>query len=417
MRDTNIRVPIAAEYLDMACRCCGERKVRLVIDLGDQPEANRLVRPDTPRGSEPSYPLRFGYCENCTMMQIDHTIPRDLMYQGNVYVSGTSKTLPAHFAATTDRLIAEYGIKRSDLVVDIGSNDGTWVKCWDGKADAYGVEPDERIAMMAEDDGVRTFNDYFDLQLARDIAITGKAKCITSNGSFFHMEDLHGACEGVRELLRDDGVFIVQALSGLDMLWDTAFDQILHEHLLYYTVNSFRDLMYRHGMDVFDVRHLSIQGGSIEYHVRKIGHRQGTSSELNYGAVGFDDCREFSERVLRLRDELLSTLTAYRKAGKSVWAYGAPGKATTLFNSFGIGPDLVQCAVEKNPLKFGLQIPGCRIPIIPEGGAHPDAYLVTAWNFLDEFIEKERDYLLSGGEFIVPVPKVRIIGRKEALAA
>lgn len=411
MRESFIRVPAGEEYLPMRCRCCDAERVRLVIDLGEQPLCNRLLRPETPAGAEPVYPLRLGYCENCTMMQIDHTIPRDDMYRDYVYVSGTTDTLRRHFAETTERLAVAYSVQRDDLVVDIGSNDGTWLQTWRGRADALGVEPATKIAEKANLDGLATYNAYFDAEAAAFIKRErGAAKLITSAGSFFHMEDLHGACEGVRELLADDGVFVCQAISGDAMIGGNAFDQVLHEHLLYYTLQSFAVLMERHGLMVFDLKRHPIHGGTLEYHVCKMRAR-GTAHSGALPMI-FPDCEAFAQRILKLRADLLRVLHEYRAAGKSVWAYGAPGKGATLLNSFGIGPDLVQCAIEKNPLKHGLLIPGCRIPIIPEGGPHPDAYLVLAWNFLPEFMAKEAGFLNSGGEFIVPVPEVTVIGRQ-----
>lgn len=414
--ETRMYVPNKREMLDVACRCCGETTVRLVIDLGDQPQANRLVRPETPAGAEPTYPLRLGCCETCTLLQIDHTIPRDDVFRDYVYVSGTTETLAKHFQETTDRLRETYGVDASNLVVDIGSNDGTWLKTWGKWQRVCGVEPAHDIAAAANDDGVRTLNQYFDLDTALNIRKTyGAAKLITSAGSFFHMEDLHGACEGVRELLADAGVFVCQAISANDMINGNAFDQVLHEHLCYYSVVSFYELMRRHGMVVFHVEHHPIHGGTNEYHVCREGQRNPDNTVFRpHLGASWMDCEAFARRVLGLREHLMRVLEAYKQIGRTVWAYGAPGKGGTLLNSFGIGRDLIPYAVEKNPRKFGLSIPGCRIPIIPEnvvraseGG--PDAYLVLAWNFLDEFIAKERDWLEAGGEFIVPVPEVRII--------
>jgi hypothetical protein len=430
--ESRIRVPASRELLPMRCRCCNAETVRLVIDLGDQPLCNRLVKPGAPAGSEPVYPLRLGYCESCTLMQIDHTIPRDDMFRDYVYVSGTTDTLRRHFAETTERLAETYSITPDDLVVDIGSNDGTWLRQWKERNPItafgnygelrrpqrmLGVEPATEIAMAAFDSGIPTINNYFDLDTATAIwRQNGPAKLITSAGSFFHMEDLHGACEGVKRLLADDGVFVVQAISGADMIFKNAFDQILHEHLCYYTPESFSALMELHGLELFDFRWLPIHGGTVEYHVAHAGKRslQAAASKRG-GPLPIAECEAFAHRVLKMRDELLAVLSLYRRNGKSVWAYGAPGKGATLLNSFGIGCDLVQCAVEKNPLKFGLDIPGCRIPILAERTHHvppyrPDAYLVLAWNFLDEFLVKERAYLEAGGEFIVPVPNVCVIG-------
>lgn len=409
MSETRMRAPNGHEYLPMRCRCCDAESVLLVLDLGDQPLCNRLVKPETPIGAEPVYPLRLGYCESCTLLQIDHTIPRDDMFREYVYVSGTTQTLADHFAATTRTLRAIYGIRSEDLVVDIGSNDGTWLKTWGEKQRAVGVEPATDIAKMARNSGIDTMNRYFDLRTAEFIlANRGPAKLITSAGSFFHMEDLHGACEGIRTLLDDDGVFVCQAISANDMIRGNAFDQVLHEHLCSYTPISFGKLMRLHGLELDRPVHLSIHGGTWEYHVRKVS-RTPLEHGMEFSAISFAECRAFAARVLALREDVLVTLHAYKAAGKRVWAYGAPGKGGTLLNSFGIGPDLVECATEKNPLKFGLSIPGCRVPIVPEDSGRPDAYLVLAWNFLDEFLVKERDWLDAGGEFIVPVPRVRII--------
>lgn len=406
-----IRVPEERELLDMGCRSCGNHHVRLVIDLGDQPLCNRLVKP----GAEdpPKYPLRLGYCETCTLLQIDATIPRDDMFKDYVYVSGTTDTLRKHFVETTERL-KSYLTDPGQLVVDIGSNDGTWLEQWNGWARRIGVDPATKQFAMMMNKGIDGFCGYFDLELAKHIRHRcGPAQIITSNGSFFHMEDLHGACEGVKHLLADDGVFVCGAISAPDMIRGNAFDQVLHEHLCYYDVSSFSRLMLMHGMHVSDVHHHSIHGGTNEYHVRK-GIAPLAEPLNSTPVISYDDCQAFAHRVLKVQRDLLGVLKEYRARDMSVVAYGAPGKGGTLLNSFGIGPDLVPYAVEKNELKFGLEIPGCRLPIKNERETlHPDAYLVLAWNFLDEFLVKEREYLKAGGEFIVPVPEVRIITRED----
>ena len=401
-----LRVPEERELLDMGCRSCGGHHVRLVIDLGDQPLANRLVKP----GAEdpPFYPLRLGYCEDCTLLQIDHTIPRDDMFRDYVYVSGTTDTLKRHFAETTERLSA-YLSDPGDLVVDIGSNDGTWLETWKGKCRRQGVDPAYTQFKMMLDKGIDGICAYFDLSTARALrSMCGPAKLITSAGSFFHMEDLHGAVEGVKHLLADDGVFVCQAISGDDMIEGNAFDQVLHEHLCFYTPTSFGHLMRLHGLYLFKTVHHPIHGGTNEYHVRKATSE--TEVAIHFPTTNTYYCQQFARRVLNIQRDLVGVLKEYRALDKLVFAYGAPGKGGTLLNSFGIGRDLIQYAVEKNPLKYGLEIPGCRVPIGDERSPlRPPAYLVLAWNFLDEFLVKEREYLKAGGEFIVPVPEVRII--------
>ncbi len=405
--------------LDMACRCCGGRHVELVLNLGDQPHCNRLVRPDLPAGTEPAYPLRVGFCRDCTMVQIDHTIPKESMFSDYPYVSGTTKTLPEHFRTTSARIAAAYGLGPQDLVVDIGSNDGTWLKQYAPYGcRVLGVEAAANVARIAQDAGIPTWNRFFNEDCARDIlAEHGPAKIVTAAGVFFHLEELHSVVRGIAALLAPDGVFVVQAIYLGGMVENTAFDQVYHEHLCYYTLKSLSALLERHGLEVFEADLVPIHGGTIEAHVARKGTRpvgdsvrrlQAAESAKRLGEI--ETYRDFAARVLTLRDRLRALLSAYRTHGKSVWAYGAPAKGATLLNSFSIGPELVQKAVEKNPLKIGLAIPGMRIPIEDEAGQRPDAYLVLAWNFIDEFVRKEQDWLASGGAFIVPIPEVKVIG-------
>lgn len=416
-------VPPPGVKLDMACRCCGGRDVELVIDLGDQPHCNRLVRPDLAPGMEPHYPLRVGFCRDCTMVQIDHTIPKESMFSDYPYVSGTTKTLPAHFLATSRRIAATHGVKPGDLVVDIGSNDGTWLKQWAfSGARVLGVEAAANVAKLAQDAGVPTWNRFFNAACCADILKAhGPARIVTAAGVFFHLEELHSVVEGIAALLDSDGVFVVQAIYLGGMVENTAFDQVYHEHLCYYTLRSLSALLERHGLEVFEATLLDIHGGSIEAHVcrtgtRPVGDSVGAmrAAEAGKGLGGIETYRDFAARVLDLRTRLVAMLEGYRNSGKSVWAYGAPAKGATLLNSFGIGPDLVQKAVEKNPMKVGLAIPGMRIPIEAEEGGRPDAYLVLAWNFIEEFLVKEKAYLAGGGELIVPIPKVKTYGKADA---
>jgi 2-polyprenyl-3-methyl-5-hydroxy-6-metoxy-1,4-benzoquinol methylase len=415
--------PAPGVMLDMACRCCGARKVELVIDLGDQPHCNRLVRPDLPAGAEHRYPLRVGFCRDCTMVQIDHTIPKESMFTDYPYVSGTTTTLPAHFLEASKRIAAAHGVKAGDLVVDIGSNDGTWLKQWAfSGARVLGVEAAGNVAKLAQDAGVPTWHRFFNAECCADIRREfGPAKIITAAGVFFHLEELHSVVEGIVQLLADDGVFVVQAIYLGGMVENTAFDQVYHEHLCYYTLKSLSALLEPHGLEVFSANLVEIHGGSIEAHVARKGSRPVQDSvrtmqaeETRKGFGEIETYRNFADNVVDLRRRLVALLEGYKADGKSVWAYGAPAKGATLLNSFGIGPDLVQKAVEKNPLKIGLAIPGVRIPIEAEDGARPDAYLVLAWNFINEFLVKEKAYLAGGGEMVVPIPKVRAYGKADA---
>ena len=245
---------------------------------------------------------------------------------------------------------------------------------------------------------------------------------MTAAGVFFHLEELHSVCRGIKTILAQDGVFCVQAIYLGGMIENTAFDQVYHEHLCYYTLKSMQALLAPHGLEVFKVSVVPIHGGTLEAHVghpgvheidASIADMAQTEAVRGYGRL--ETYQRFAERVWTLRDELIAALERFRSEDKRVYSYGAPAKGATLLNSFGIDTRYVQLAAEKSALKFDHLIPGVRIPIKDEAAlTPPDVYLVLAWNFLDEFLEKERAFLQNGGCFLVPVPYVRVIAAEGA---
>lgn len=405
----------------VTCRVCGRENVEAVLDLGPQPHCNSLLKPEALTEREPTYPLRLGFCHHCTTVQIDHTVPKETMFSDYLYVSGTTRTLREHFRHSAERLARRLGLGDGHLVVDIGSNDGTWLKYFrDLGLDVLGVEPARNLATVAESEGITTLDRFFAADVARDIlAQRGAPKLVTAAGVFFHLEELHSATEGVAEFCRRGAVFCVQAIYLAEMLRRHEFDNIYHEHLTYWTLTSIEHLFERHGLDVFAADVVPIHGGSLELLVVERGTRTVEDSVAQLrereraDRLGDPDTyRAFAQRVFCIGDRLLEILRDYAAAGKTVYAFGAPAKGATLLNSFRVSTDLVQCAVEKNTLKVGRYIPGARIPIVEEGSVpEPDAYLVLPWNFLDEFLEKKRDYIMSGGAFIVPIPEPMVIDR------
>lgn len=401
-----------------ACRGCGSDLVRTFLDLGNQPHCNRLVRPEHADRPEARYPLRVGFCIDCTLVQIDYTIPKESMFADYPYVSGTTRTLVEHFRESATRLIDTYSLTADDLVVDIGSNDGTWLRQYQSRGiRVLGVDPAANVVEIARAAGVPTLQRFFDEAVAAEIVAThGHARMVTAAGVFFHLEELHGVIRGIRHLLADDGTLVVQAIYLGGMIDNIAFDQVYHEHLVYYTLRSLENLLARHDLEVVDARILPIHGGTLEAHVVRRGTRPPATSvqamrarEARQGYGEFETYAAFAGRVWDLGRRLVALLEAYRDAGRIVHAFGAPAKGATLLNSFGIGPRLLPAATERNPMKVGRLMPGSHVPIIAEGGPAPDAFLVLAWNFIDEFVAREHGYLDGGGEFIVPIPELRVI--------
>ena len=401
------------------CRVCRGERLEQFLDLGDQPHCNSLLSPAELGRPEPVYPLRVWFCHDCTTVQIDHTVPKEVMFADYLYVSGTTETLRRHFRDSAARLAARLALQAGDLVVDIGSNDGTWLESFrDLGLRAVGVEPAANLAAAANARGLDTLNRFFDADAARAIlASRGAPKLVTAAGVFFHLEKLHGATEGVRLLLEGGATFCVQAIYLGEMLRRCEFDNIYHEHLTYWTVRSISELFARYGLEVYAADLLPIHGGSLELLVGRRGdHTIGASvgrllaEEHERGLGTPAPYHHFAEQVGRLRAGLMAILDDCRARGKIVHAFGAPAKGATLLNSFGIDRDRVPLAVERNPLKIGTAIPGARIPIVDEATAPlPDAYLILPWNFLPEFLRRKREFILGGGAFIVPVPEPVVI--------
>jgi hypothetical protein len=260
--------------------------------------------------------------------------------------------------------------------------------------------------------------------IGRDVAAqvvktTGPAAVITAAGVFFHVDDLYDCMEGVRQLMADDGVFVAQEMYLLDIIETTAFDNIYHEHPCYYSLKPLMELFEKFDMEIVDVEHSQIYGGSFIVYVQKRGVSIPSKSfelllalEESHRLYTFDTFCQFAENVVSIRDRLLDLLRDFKAAGKRLAAYGASARGNTLLNYCQIGPDLLEYAAEKDPLKVGLYTPGMHIPVLSEAIAQqhqPDYYLLLAWNLLDELLAKEHPFRRQGGKFILPIPEPCIL--------
>lgn len=395
-------------------------RVTPFLDLGAHPHCNTFERKESLHTPLPRAPLVMARCADCHLVQLETTFSKDVMFGEHPYVSGTTRTLVEHFRTQAQRLIKELGLTRDDLVVDIGSNDGTFLKGYEGRVRVLGVEAAKNIAKIANDAGIATLNDFFTSRTARDIrARYGPASVISAAGVFFHLEELHDVTEGIRALLADDGTFFIQAMYLLDVVEKNAFDAFYHEHLMLYHLHPLATLLERHGLQVYHVERHPIHAGSILVRACHAGRRPADETvaavlreEVDRGLNDATTYRRFAESAAAIRSQLRDMLGSLRAEGRRVALYGAGARGNTVLNYCGITPELVEYAVEKNPLKVGLYTPGTRIPIVSEARARenpPDCYLVLAWNFLDEFLAKETDFRARGGKFIVPFPQPHVV--------
>ena len=395
----------------MECRVCDGTDLVPAVDLGLQPWANHFLRPEEV-GREPVYPLRVLYCQGCATAQLDYTVPKETMFGDHTYLSGVTRSLSEHFRAVAEEVDRRFrGGRPRPAVLDIGSNDGTQLKHFQALGyDVLGVEASHTTAAIAQAAGVETVNEFFNLDLARRLGRSFDV--INAAGVFFHLEELHSVTEGIREALAPGGVFVVQFLYMRRILENLAFDQIYHEHLLYYTLRTIERLLNRHGLGMFDAYVSPIHGGSV---IGFVTHRERARPSDRLEALRHEEAlagsnelasyRRFAERILRMRDENLAYLDRTKAAGKRVFGFGAPVKGNTLLNYFGVDTRYLDCLVEKNALRRGLVSPGQHIPIVLEDElpAPPDVYYVLAWNFKREILANNRALLERGVEFYFPV--------------
>jgi SAM-dependent methyltransferase len=395
----------------MICRVCDSTRLEPVVDLGMQPWCNHFLKAEE-IGREPFYPLRVVYCHDCRTAQLDYTVRKEIMFGDHTYLSGVTKSLSAHFQQVAreadERFLARAAHKS---VLDIGSNDGTQLKHFQALGyDVLGVESSKTTAAIANRAGVPTENAFFNLETARRIA--RRFDLINAAGVFFHLEELHSVCEGIRESLAPDGVFLVQFLYMRTIMENVAFDQIYHEHLLYYTLETIERLLNRHGLAMFDCYLAPIHGGSIVGYVTHAGRRQPTErlagmrlAETEAGSNRIEAYREFFRRIQQMKVDNLAYLERAKAAGKRVFGFGAPVKGNTMLNYFGVGTQYIDCLVEKNQLRRGLYSPGMHIPVVIEGERNelPDIYYVLAWNFKNEILQNNQALLGRGVEFYFPV--------------
>lgn len=395
----------------MICRVCDSTHLELAVDLGQQPWCNHFLKPEEV-GHEPFYPLRVVYCQQCSTVQLDYTVAKEIMFGDHTYLSGVTKSLSEHFRNVAGEIDERFFRDTpGKSVLDIGSNDGTQLKHFQALGyDVLGVESSKTTARLANEAGVPTLHQFFNLEVARGLG--RKFHAINAAGVFFHLEELHSVTDGIREALRPDGVFIVQFLYMKRIVDNLAFDQIYHEHLLYYNLQTIQVLLARHGLAMFDAHVSPIHGGSVIGFVTHAGQRAKTGrllaleqAEIDGQSNSFATYLKFAERIRLMKEENLAYLRGARGRGKRIFGFGAPVKGNTMLNYFGVGPDLIECLVEKNELRRGLFSPGMHIPVVIEKELRelPDIYYVLAWNFKKEILANNRALQEKGVEFFFPV--------------
>jgi SAM-dependent methyltransferase len=402
-----------------ACRSCGYTALQEVLSLGNTPLANALLTDAQLTEPEETYPLDLAFCSRCSLVQITETVPPEKLFREYVYFSSFSETMLRHAADLSSALIDLKNLGATSLVIEVASNDGYLLRFYKrAGVPVLGVEPATNIARVAEESGIRTVCDFFDENLAARLSAEGQsADVIHAHNVLAHVPDLNGFVRGLRQLLKDDGVIVVEVPYVHEMITRCEFDTIYHEHLSYFSLTALNHLFTRNGLTIQDVEQLPIHGGTLRLFAGKATEQNESVTQLldNESRSGLDRLefyKNFGNRVESLRDELVLLLRELKAQKNRIVAYGASAKGTTLLSYCGLGREVLDYVVDRSTVKQGRYTPRSHLKIYaPEKLLEdmPEYVLLLTWNFAGEIYEQQTEYRKRGGRFIVPVPSVRVV--------
>jgi SAM-dependent methyltransferase len=403
------------------CIVCGSTDVKLFLDLGVVPLANKFLSAAELSAPEPTYPLRVGFCTRCTHVQLMDPVPPPAMFEDYLYISGTSSTLREHLHDLAAIVVERRGLGPHDLVVDVGSNDGTLLSGFrEHGVRTLGVDPARNLAAIAAKAGVETYTGFFGAQTAQELVQrVGQAAVITMTNTFPHIPDLADLMAGVEHLLRPGGTLVIEAHYLMDLLTQGAFDTIYHEHVSFWGLGPMQRLFRAHGMQIVSVERLPLHHGQVRVFVQRTGERaqepsveRAVAAERAAGLDRFETFEAFAKRAYQIRLDLKAKLAEIRAKGKRIAAYGAPAKGSTLISFLGLDPTDIPYIADRSPLKQGRFVPGAHIPIVDPSRIledRPDYLLLLAWNFADEIMAQQVEFRRAGGAFVVPLPEVHVV--------
>jgi SAM-dependent methyltransferase len=407
------------ELRPTACRSCGYQELQSILSLGRTPLANALLTEEQLDQTEETFPLELVFCSQCSLVQLTESISPEKLFRDYVYFSSFSETMLAHAEAISSALIGSKHLGATSLVVEVASNDGYLLQYYKREGvPVLGIESASNIASVAEQRGVPTISEFFCEGLADRLAGEGyKADVIHANNVLAHVPDLNGFVRGLRGLLKEDGVVVVEVPYVYEMITHCEFDTVYHEHLSYFSLTALDKLFTRNGLVIQTVEQLSIHGGTLRVYAGHAGAQDDSviellSDEKRRGLENVHFYKGFGERVEWLRDELVSLVYGLKEHGHSIAAYGASAKGTTLLNYCRLGREVLDYVVDRSTVKQGLYTPGTHLKIYaPEKLLEdlPHYVLLLTWNFAGEIYEQQVEYRKRGGHFIVPVPSVRVV--------
>jgi SAM-dependent methyltransferase len=406
------------------CRFCNSVLSEVFVDLGMSPLSNAFVPADSAEQMEAFFPLTAYVCGECLLVQVPQfERPEKIFSDDYAYHSSYSDTWLEHARQYVEAMIRRYGIDQNSRVIEIASNDGYLLQYFvRAKVPVLGIEPAANVGRVAEEHGVPTVAAFFGSALAEDLVRSGQtADLLLGNNVLAHVPDLNDFVEGLRIALKPNGVVTLEFPHLVRLIEGNQFDTIYHEHFSYFSLSTVKHVFDVHHLQVFDVEEIPTHGGSLRVHVQHAGADRSVgqaverllADERQFGIGALTTYRRFGAEVQRTKRNLLRFLIEAKENGKRVAGYGAPAKANTLLNYCGIRADLLEFTVDRSPYKQGRLLPGTRIPVhdpkrILE--TKPDFVLILPWNIKEEITQQMNCIRDWGGRFVVPIPRLEVLG-------
>lgn len=411
------------------CRVCGSSALTKVIDLGEQHLQGSFVKPGKEIPPIRKISMTLLRCDPtkderaCGLLQMEHTVPPEILYSAYWYLSGTNDTMRNHLRGIVEEASAIFN-KPVARVLDVGCNDGTLLSYFPDDYEKYGVDPSDVAGRIQS--SITVVQDIFPSDELISRLDGKKIDILTSIAMFYDLEDPIDFTRGIKQVLSPEGIWVFEMSYMPTMLKMTSYDTICHEHLEYYSLAVIEFIMKQAGMKIFNVSLNSINGGSIRCyatHSDNFTYKQESfiSNIKSLHQEEFDleldtdkPYKNFQDRINVHRDELMSLLKQLKQEGNKIHIYGASTKGNTILQWCGIDQKIIDYAAERNPDKYGAFTLGTNIPIISEAESramNPDYYLVLPWHFKEEFIEREKETLEKGVGLIFPLPVVETIKR------